>query len=225
MIPEEQLAKTDTTLERLLFLSDGVFAIAITLLVLEIVPEIQTGLPEARLPEMFLGLLRPIVTYALSFIIISIYWTTHQRTFQYIQRSDTVLIWLNIFFLMNVAFLPIPTKVIQLYGDHQAAVIFYIGSLTIPALLSVLLWWYATYDHRLVDKHLDAALIRHQLQRSLIAPIIFLLSIGLSFISPYLTEASWLLIGVVIIIHERLYHRRIAKQQKKSTSSQPLTLP
>src|SRR5205814_10283105 len=96
---EEQRSEVSAALERLIFLSDGVFAIAITLLVLEInVPEIPSALQNAQLSGTLLGLWRPIATYALSFIIVSIYWMTHQRYFSYIKRSDPVLIWLNIFF-------------------------------------------------------------------------------------------------------------------------------
>ena len=79
-----------------------------------------------------------------------------------------------------------------LYGDQQAAVVFYVGSLTVAGLFIILLWWYATSNHRLVDKQLDAELIRHHMQRVLIGPLIFILSIGLSFFYPYLAEVSWL---------------------------------
>lgn len=217
MAVEEPQAQATKALDRLIFLSDGVFAIAITLLVLGInVPEIPAALQEAQLSGKLFGLWVPIATYVLSFIILGVYWMTHQRIFQYIQRSDNGLIWLNVFFLMTVAFLPIPTKVLGMYGDRQPAVIFYVGSLMITGLFIILLWWYATRDHRLVDKQLDAALIRHHMQRALIAPLIFLLSIGLSFMSPYLAEFSLLLIGVVIMIHDRHYRHRMAVPQRES---------
>src|SRR5947209_639044 len=155
---EEQRSEMSATLERLIFLSDGVFAIAITLLVLEInVPEIPRSLQNAQLPGKLFDLSGPIATYVLSFIIVSVYWMTHQRIFHYIKRSDNVLIWLNVFFLMCVAFLPVPTKVLGLYGDLQAAVIFYVASLTVAGLFILLLWWYATSNHLLVDKHLEPA--------------------------------------------------------------------
>jgi uncharacterized membrane protein len=216
---DEQRSEMSAALGRLIFLSDGVFAIAITLLVLEITPEIPAHLQEGQLPGNLFNLWRPIATYALSFIIVSIYWTSHQRIFYYIKRSDNVLVWLNIFFLMCVAFLPVPTNVLGMYGDQQAAVIFYIGSLTLAGLLIMLLWWYASSDHRLVDKSLDPALIRHHVHRSMIAPIIFLLSLGLVFLSPLLAELSWLLIGVAIAIHERLYRRHAASRAGKITHS------
>ena len=97
--------------------------------------------------------------------------------------------------------------------------LFYIGSLTIGSIFIILLWWHATKNHRLVDENLDPALIRHHARRSFIAPIIFLLSIGLAFLNTYLAEASWLLIGVVILIHERMYRSHIATQDKKAKSA------
>jgi TMEM175 potassium channel family protein len=162
-----------------------------------------------------------IASSALSFIILSVYWVTHQRIFHYIKRSDNALIWLNILFLLCVAFLPVPTKVLGQYGDQQAAVVFYVGSLTVAGLFIILLWWYATSNHRLVDKQLDEFLIRHHMQRALIAPLIFVLSLGLSFFHPYLAEVSWLLIFVVIFLHERWYRQRIAKYHKSGAISYP----
>ena len=219
---EEQRSEVSAALERLIFLSDGVFAIAITLLVLDITPLIPEHISTpAQLQDLLLGseLWRLIVTYALSFIILSVYWMTHQRIFHYIRRSDNVLIWLNVLFLLCVAFLPVPTKVLGLQGDQQAGVIFYVGSVTVIGLLILLLWWYATSHHRLVDKQLDPALIRHHMQRALIGPVIFMLSLGLSFLNPLLTEVSWLLIGVAIYLHDRWYRQRIARSHKGEAAS------
>jgi uncharacterized membrane protein len=217
----EPHSESSAALDRLIFLSDGVFAIAITLLVLDITPLIPEHSSPAGLQGLLLSseLWRQIATYALSFIILSVYWTTHQRIFHYIKRSDNVLIWLNVLFLLCVAFLPVPTKVLGLQGDQQAGVIFYLGSLTVAGLLILLLWWYATSHHRLVDKQLDPALIRHHLQRALIAPVIFVLSIGLSFLNPLLTEVSWLLIFVAIYRHERWYRQHITRSHKGEAAS------
>jgi hypothetical protein len=82
-----------------------------------------------------------------------------------------------------------------------------------------LLWWYATSNHRLVNKQLEPALIRHHMQRALIAPLIFVLSIGISFLHPFLAEVSWLVIFVAIFLHERLYRQRITGPHKKSEAA------
>jgi TMEM175 potassium channel family protein len=218
---EEPRSESSAALDRLIFLSDGVFAIAITLLVLDITPLIPAHLSQMELSGLLLGsdLWRSIATYALSFIILSVYWTTHQRIFHYIKRSDNVLIWLNVLFLLCVAFLAVPTKVLGLQGDQQVAVIFYVGSVTVIGLLILLLWWYATNHHRLVDKQLDESLIRHHMERALIGPLIFVLSISLSFLNPSLAELSWLLIFVAFYLHERWYRQRIARSNKEEAAS------
>ena len=213
MATEEQLIEKDTALERLIFLSDGVFAIAITLLVLEIIPDIPVTTSD--LPGALLHLMSKIITYAFSFILVSIYWMTHQNMFRYIKRSNNVLIWLNILYLMSIAFLPVSTIVLGDYPGQKTAVIFYAGTLIITGIFIILIWWYASSGHRLVDKRLDPLLIREHVERSLIGPIIFLLSIAIAFFQPLVAEFTWLLIGFVLFIHIRIYHRiRMAPRQK-----------
>src|SRR5258708_5736117 len=199
---DERHAEADTALERTIFLSDGVFAIATTLLVLTI--GVPASVP-ANLPSRALiGFLWPsIATYAISFIVIGIYWMAHQRIFHYVARSDGGLLWLNVLFLMTVEFLPVPTNVLGHFGGLRAAAIFYALSLTATGLVLLALWRYASAYHRLVDAKLDAAVITHQTRRLLIAPGIAVLSIGLAFVSPYLAEASWLLIGAAIFLYAR----------------------
>jgi len=94
-------------LDRIVFFSDAVFAIAITLLVLDIqVPEIPERLVDERLPERLLELWPKYLSYVLSFLVILMYWMAHHSTFTAIKRYDRGLIWLNSLFLMCVAFLP-----------------------------------------------------------------------------------------------------------------------
>ena len=206
MATEEQRAEKDADLDRLIFLSDGVFAIAITLLILELIPDLSTN---PSLSSVLSGLAGKTPTYVISFILISVYWITHQNMFRYIKRSNNVLIWLNIFYLMSIAFLPISNIVLGSYPGQRAAVIFYTGSLTITAILIILIWWYASSGHRLVDKQLDPLLIKEHRERSLIAPIIFLLSIGVAFLQPFIAEFIWLLVAPIILIHNRVYRRRM----------------
>src|SRR6266849_755022 len=85
----EQRAGVDTALERTIFLSDGVFAIATTLLVLAI--GVPAGKTAKELPGALIGLWPSIATYALSFIVVGAYWMAHQRIFHYITRSDSGL--------------------------------------------------------------------------------------------------------------------------------------
>jgi uncharacterized membrane protein len=209
--------------ERLLFLSDGVFAIAITLLVLEIALPHITGsyqVQEQEFPGALWGLWPQVLTYALTFLIVGVYWMSHQRVFEYVVRADGVLAWLNVFFLMSVAFLPIPSNILGEYGAHGPAVRFYSLGLMLPGLWIIAMWWYATHQHRLVEKNLNARVIRHRLERYLIAPVVFLIAIGASYFNPHVAGVSLLLVVVGVAVHE-IWHRIRSGRETNRTEHGP----
>ena len=114
------------TTERLLAFSDGVFAIAITLLVLDVrLPALGSGPVADELPRAMFAMWPKALAYALSFLIVAVYWLGHHRLFEHIPRFDSRLAWLNIFVLMFVAVLPVPTSILAQYGDTPAATILY----------------------------------------------------------------------------------------------------
>jgi uncharacterized membrane protein len=97
--PIGESAEKAIDFERIVLFSDAVFAIAITLLALEVrVPEVDAD----ALPQALLGLLPEIGVYALSFLIVGLYRVSHHHIFRYIVRYDYTLIWLNIFFLLCI---------------------------------------------------------------------------------------------------------------------------
>src|SRR5215469_17210406 len=108
----------DEGVGRILALSDGVFAIAITLLILEIA--IPATTPGAALPKALLGLWPRYLAYVLSFVVIARFWVTHHVAFRLIARYDNVLIWLNLLLLMFVSFLPFPTAVVGAHNGSPA---------------------------------------------------------------------------------------------------------
>jgi uncharacterized membrane protein len=189
-------------LERLIFFSDAVFAIAITLLVLNIkLPEELTAPGQAanvtsdQLWQAITELRGQFLGYFIGFLVLGAYWVVHHHTFQYIKRYDARLLWINIIFLMFVAFLPFPTSLIGQFGNTSFAVCFYALSVAATGLISTLLWVYATYHHRLVDPALDERIIRYNTVRGLVSVVIFLLSIPVAlFIDPGYAELSWLLL-------------------------------
>jgi len=103
---------------RILALSDGVFAIATTLLIVEIAVPATTS--NVGLPKALLGLWPRYLAYVLSFVVIARFWVMHRLTFRLIARDDAALVWLNLLLLMLVAFLPFPTAVL---GQHRLAAI------------------------------------------------------------------------------------------------------
>jgi uncharacterized membrane protein len=151
--------ETRISKSRLEALTDGIFAIVMTLLVLEIaVPQILSHEPDvvrAELPKRLFDLWPKIFSYVISFIILAIYWRGHHRQFHYIKHSDGVLVWTNIMFLMAVSFLPFSTSLLGEYIDQQISVFIYGGNSIVIALLLYIQWRYATNHYRLVDKNLD----------------------------------------------------------------------
>lgn len=154
--------------ERLEFFSDAVFAIAITLLILEIkVP--QTHGAENALTSLAAELLHLYPSYfgyVFSFLMIGIYWVNHHQIFKLYRRSNHVFLLLNIFFLMCVAFLPFPTAVLVEYLTNpeyrQTAITFYTFGLFLPAFAWLLIWLYASGGHRLISEKLAGAFIKRQ---------------------------------------------------------------
>jgi uncharacterized membrane protein len=184
-------------LDRIVFFSDAVFAIAITLLVLDIhVPEIPERLVDEQLPGRLLALWPKYLSYVLSFVVILMYWMAHHITFRAIKRYDRTLIWLNSLFLMCIAFLPFPTSLLGEYGDNQLAVAIYAASVAVARLLLTAVWWYASSGHRLIDESFPESTIRIYLVRGLAVALAFVISIGISFFSVSAATYFWILLVV-----------------------------
>jgi uncharacterized membrane protein len=193
-------------LDRIVNFSDAVFAIAITLLVLDIrVPEIPDDLVAEELPAQLLALWPKYFGYVLSFVVIISFWNIHHSIFSAIRGYDRGLIWLNSLFLMFVAVVPFPTSLLSEYGGHQLPVAIYAATLAIGRLLLTSIYWYATSGHRLVDPELDPRTVRFLLLRGLTLPVIYLLTIGVSFFSVSAAIYSWLLLVLVdtVILRRR----------------------
>ena len=152
---------TERGTERIEAFSDGVFAIAITLLILEIkVPHIEGS----GLPGILLNLWPSYFAYVLSFVMIGIYWANHHYVFKLYQKTNHALNLLNLLFLLFIAFLPLPTEILGQYmldkANQTTAATVYAMGLLLPAASWRLMWLYATRGHRLVDRRLDAGYLR-----------------------------------------------------------------
>ena len=213
--------------DRLMFLSDGVYAIALTILVLDIkLPasfDTFRSLPSQLLNDQLLkaleGLQSNIYAYIISFIVIGLSWRAHNLIFHYVKRYDTNIFWLNLLLLLSVAFIPFPTSVLAL-GINEVSVVFYASCLTIAEGLEAALWIYATRvrKNRLIDEDLNPHLIMYHTILFLVAPIVFLLSIGLAFIAPTVALLSWILLAVAEEVVGGIFRRRWARREGKVTS-------
>lgn len=204
-------------LERIIFFSDAVIAIAITLL------SVQIGLPAdidpTALPDRILKLLPQFGVYALSFLVIGNYWVIHHRVFRNIKHYDSTLLWLNVMFLLFIAFLPVPSHVFGRFPMQQSAIIFFDSFLILTGLSQAAIWRHASYKHRLIDKQLSKELVDWGLVRSLVPPMVMLLSILLTYINPISAILSWGLIWIDFAILNHYYPRNKTPNQSQRTNS------
>ena len=183
-------------LERLVFFSDAVFAIAITLLALDIrLPAEVTGheLNAANTFSLLLSIWPKYIGYMLSFLVIGSVWLGHHTKFRYIRRFDSRLLWLNLLLLMGVGFIPFPTSLLSEYRN-AASTIFYAGTMVCIGLFSTAIWAYASHNNRLVDADLSPVIRRSGFIGPLLAPAVFLVSILIALINDTWARTFWILI-------------------------------
>ncbi|CAN5133652.1 TMEM175 family protein [soil metagenome] len=183
--------------DRIVYFSDAVFAIAITLLALEIrLPDVASStMPE--LLDALVGILPKLSSYAISFWVVATLWMAHHRIFHYIEAFDRRLLLINLLLLMWVALIPFSGSMLGEYGEFQVSVIVYCAHMVLASLNLAWLWWYACKDHRLVDPDMDPRVVRYYSARSFLMPVMFLIAILISFVNVNVAEFSLLLIFLV----------------------------
>jgi uncharacterized membrane protein len=163
--------------------SDGVFAIAITLLILEIKIPVGNG----DLAKQLLRQWPSYVAFVISFLFVGIMWINHHRLFNHIKRSDNVLMVLNLLLLLGVTSVPFPTAVLaQNLGQsgQRAAMILYNGTYFVIAIFFNLLWRYCvSKNHHLLGKEVDVAAAEKITAQYAFGPVVYLACMALAWIS------------------------------------------
>jgi uncharacterized membrane protein len=180
--------------------SDGVIAVAITLLILDVhVPDVQTGLLQALLNQwpVYLG-------YITSFLVITIFWANHHNMFRNIYQVDYALLIINSFFLMCIAFIPFATAQLTKYitsptEQHTAAIV-YGATLLLNGILFNTIWWYAVWKRRLVRRDLDAQAVHRITKGYLFGLPFWALAIVLSLINVELSLAFYIFINLIYFL-------------------------
>ena len=185
-------------------LADGVFAIAMTLLAFNLVPPIipATG-GSADLKAALIAMLPQFRTYVLSFVVIGIYWLSHHFQFHFVRHTDRTLMWINIFFLMFVATLPFSTAVLGRYRNYQPAIVLYSANLLLVGLSNAIHWGYVTHNRRLVAPDLPARVVNLTMARILLAPVVAVLCIGISYINVEWAEVFYYTIVIAYVLLAR----------------------
>jgi uncharacterized membrane protein len=176
---------------RLEAFSDGVFAIAITLLIIEIKVPSHDDLENQSLLHYIWQQWPKYFAYFLSFLIIGIYWANHHYLFKLFKRTSHVFNLLNVFFLMTIAFLPYPTGVLGDYvitAEHaKLAVRFYAFAIWLPAFTWLLIWLYAKHERRIVDHKLTERFVTTLTQQYYLSNLFYISAFLISFYSAVLS--------------------------------------
>jgi uncharacterized membrane protein len=167
---------------RVLALSDGVFAIIITLLVLEVhVPELAQG----QSLTQALAEIRPSFTaFVISFILAGMYWVGHRDLFALIRRTDRGLVWLSILYLLPLCLLPFGAGLLGRYEEEPAALRIYGLLLVAVAVMRAVIWLYATNRPHLLWRRLDHRQRRAGLALNLYPGLVYLLAILVARLAP-----------------------------------------
>jgi uncharacterized membrane protein len=196
-------------LERIVFFSDAVMAIAITLLAIDIrVPEIDPATASVELPAQMATITPSLLTFFISFVVIGIYWISHHRHFSYIKRYDTRLMLLNLIFLFFIACMPFVASLLRRYPSVPLASIAYSLAVAALGISMALIWRYAAKNHRLIDPDLEAGTIRAINIRLLVAPLMFLVAVPFAFVSTLAVILIWWSSPLSVILATRIWARK-----------------
>ena len=176
-------------LSRVINFSDSVFAFAITLMVI-IFP--FQSFPPGHFFQHLYDLRGTFLAYVVSFYAVGLFWFAHHRYFRYILKCDTGLFVINMVLLMCIAILPFPTYLLEADAYSSSAAAFYAGLLSLINALYLLFWWYASSRHRLISPTLEQDVITYERVRRLLHLGVFVISIGLALLNPFVAVAVWI---------------------------------
>lgn len=187
-------------LSRVLALSDGIFAFAMTLLVLSLV--LPAGIAGSAVRTYLLSskFFQPLYAYLVTFFVITLWWQGHHLVFSYIRRYDRNLIRLNMAFLVFIAVLPFATMVLNAAeADPIGVAVFALLQVGAGLVLGGL-WLYASTRGRLVAPNLPRDWVRHVSTYTFLPPLVFAASIPVAFVSTGAAEIVWLGIFVTQVV-------------------------
>jgi uncharacterized membrane protein len=181
--------------ERLTFLVDGVFAITMTLLVLELrPPELDT----TNLATALQAMLPRLYIYLIAFYSIANHWVVHQRMFRHITDMDTTMLWLTILSLLFITLIPAATAIVGRFPGEELAVACFSANSFLQAMTVWLFWRYVARNQKRFASNSEPRLLAISSQVWLIIAIGWLVSIPLGFINVSVAYAAWIILPNVV---------------------------
>jgi uncharacterized membrane protein len=183
--------------KRIETLVDGIFAIAMTLLVLNIdLPQTFGSVSDPAIWQYMVSLFQQLGIYAFSFLLLASFWRAHHLQFFYIKRSDSFFIWLNVIWLMFVALVPFSTNFVSNFGDHVFPMLFFNINMFIIGSFVIFIWIYARRKNFFIS---EMTTEHYQLVKKInyILPSAALVAVCITFVSPLWSPVSYFLIIIL----------------------------
>jgi uncharacterized membrane protein len=194
---------------RLETFADGVFAIAATLLILNVDAQVGTG--AGNLGNRLLEIWPSYIGYAVSFVTIGIIWSNHHTVMNQLSRVDRTFLMLNVFLLLCVAFLPFPTRLVaeHLRNRHELepAALAYGATMTVMAISYISLWLYASRNGRLLRADSNPRTVSGITRSYLPGTPLYLTATLIALVSPLASVALFGAIALFYVIESSLFGR------------------
>jgi uncharacterized membrane protein len=176
-------------------LSDGIFAIVMTLLILELhVPKLSPTAPNVEVAPALLALWPKLISYLVTFVSLGVFWVGHHIMYHAIRRADRTLLWLNIFFFMFVSLLPFSTSVLNAFPQAFVAPFLFGANLALIGWLLFFQWIYANSQPGMLAAFVTAEYRATVRSRMLIVPVATTLTAFIAFWSAGISLAIYLLL-------------------------------
>jgi len=188
--------------------SDGVFAIVVTLLVLELrVPELVSTFTNSDALNALYNMLPKFTGFIVSFIVIAIYWVNHHQLFQSLECADRPLLWYNNILLFWMCFIPFPTAFIGEYPLKIVPVMLYGTVMTLAGISFMMMTWHCIKAD-LFRKTLSDNMIKRGAKRGLFGPIIYFISIIAAPFSVYISLGIFLIVPLLFFIPQKIVEEK-----------------
>ena len=192
--------------EHVISFSDAIFAFAITLMALSIdIPDLPSNLTQSELLDKLYGLFPQFESYIISFAVIAIFWVSYHQVFNHIKGSHIIMVYLNLLFLLLITLLSLSTSLVINYGGYHIPYIIYSLMVILTSSLLAMIWWHATKDKLLIDKNLHQFYIKGVMINLISIPVVFTVSIIISFVNLDIAEYFWLVIAPLNIAIKQKY--------------------
>lgn len=176
---------------------DGIFAIAMTILVLGInPPKPAESLAQATLPGMVFDLIPEILIFIAAFLILASFWLNHHRHFHFVRSVDSRLLWINIFLLISIVFIPFSTDIAGDYPDVRIAVLLFHINILIVGLFFAYQVSYISKSVHLCHPDTDRNFLQSHYLRSMLIPGVSFGAVIISFVNPSVSLMVYLVIPV-----------------------------